>query len=64
MWAFDAANNVFYAAHLNPDPNSPNDWARNGNALANALTVSLVNMAGLYLNITDNAATAEADIAH
>ncbi|KAK9826235.1 hypothetical protein WJX74_001814 [Apatococcus lobatus] len=38
VWAYDSVNCVFYAAHINPDPTSPNNWARNGMALADALT--------------------------
>ena len=64
MWAYDAVNNVFYAAHLNPYYNNVNDWAQTGSDLATALQVSLVNMAGLYLSVTANAANVEADTAH
>ena len=41
MWAYDSVNRVFYAAHINPSPASPNEWAQNGSDLANALTVRL-----------------------
>ncbi|KAK9826247.1 hypothetical protein WJX74_002352 [Apatococcus lobatus] len=38
VWAYDSANHVFDAAHINPDSTNPNSWAQNGNDLANALT--------------------------